>query len=294
MTRLRYGLALREGVISSDAAILSALDSWSTESGKAPVYPQLFPVWATLTNGSWEPRFGMMSTTLQADLGARGIRPIVYLQTAPDVAAYKRCQTTDFLPLAQTTTQPLIFRIDHEMNGPWAPWASLGPTVYKTTYRRVVSHIRRYVPNAKFFWCVQALRPADQLRAEMKLWYPGNDVVDFVGFDKYDLGPHQNLKNSWAVPNKMLMELFPDKKRMVGEYSMLEASSVDPASIADTWMRTVRTVENTWGCNYFSIDMAAMNHPTDFRDWTLTSTMKSILKQAMRDSRANLSSVPAG
>jgi len=83
--------------------------------------------------------------------------------------------------------RPVFLRPCWEMNGSWSPNYDLSggvsPRQYRDSWRRVVSFFRT-VPNVAFVWCPNVGRSNPQRRTPWD-WYPGNDVVDWIGVDAY-------------------------------------------------------------------------------------------------------------
>jgi hypothetical protein len=83
----------------------------------------------------------------------------------------------------------VVIRLGHEANGTWYP-DSIGNTPqqfaqWRALWRKTVLAMRS-VPGAHFTfdWTISApVRPIP-----LKQWYPGDDVVDVVGMDAYDVG----------------------------------------------------------------------------------------------------------
>ena len=81
-----------------------------------------------------------------------------------------------------------ILRLGWEFDGDWMPWSSIGqPQNYAACFRRMVNAMRKVEgTQLKFDWNPNG----DIQAAEMLPAYPGDDFVDFVGTDLYDV--------SWA------------------------------------------------------------------------------------------------
>lgn len=82
--------------------------------------------------------------------------------------------------------QNSILRVGHEFSGNWQPWSAIGQEKnFVNCFRRVVQVIRARQPNAnlKFDWNPNYDIP----QAMFDTTYPGDDVVDFIGIDMYDL-----------------------------------------------------------------------------------------------------------
>ena len=82
--------------------------------------------------------------------------------------------------------KPVVLRLFHEMNGRWFWWGSKaegGAEAYRGLFRRAVALIREETPLALFAWAPNI--PCD---AAAQACYPGDDVVDVIGLDCYDMG----------------------------------------------------------------------------------------------------------
>lgn len=105
--------------------------------------------------------------------------------------------------------KPLFIRFGHEMNGSWYPWSEwsdknrnqrrdpgeeTGNTalLYRRAYRNVAAMFRQHAPNAALVWCPNSGLLGGQRRDVYRPWYPGDDVVDWVGLDVYERG--------WTMP----------------------------------------------------------------------------------------------
>ncbi len=101
--------------------------------------------------------------------------------------------------------KPIFIRWAHEMNGSWYPWAEwndknqnmqrdpgedTGFTAadYRAAYRNVAALFRQYAPNAALVWCPNSGLLGGARRDVFGPFYPGDDVVDWVGLDVYERG----------------------------------------------------------------------------------------------------------
>ena len=78
---------------------------------------------------------------------------------------------------------PMTFRPWHEMNGNWFWWgsATCSPEEYVKLYRMTVDHMReKGVKNILYVWS-----PDTEFAQE---YYPGDDYVDILGLDVYEMG----------------------------------------------------------------------------------------------------------
>lgn len=91
-----------------------------------------------------------------------------------------------------------VLRIGWEFNGPFSPWAAKGhEREFAQYWRRIVNAIRS-VDGADFTfdWCALSGFGAS---ADLELAYPGDDYVDYVGADIYDVSRlHGSAEERWA------------------------------------------------------------------------------------------------
>jgi hypothetical protein len=126
----------------------------------------------------------------------------------PGSKAYEA--TKNFAQGVGAWRKPVFIRWAHEMNGSWYPWSEWNdknenmrrdpgeetgftPADYRASYRNVAAMFRRYAPNAALVWCPNSGLLGGARRDVFKPFYPGDDVVDWVGLDIYERG--------WTGPN---------------------------------------------------------------------------------------------
>jgi hypothetical protein len=74
---------------------------------------------------------------------------------------------------------PVFLRFGGEMNGNWTSWGR-DPAAYRRAFRLVHAVVNRYASNVALVWAPGAV-PTDNLDK----YYPGDDVVDWVGISLY-------------------------------------------------------------------------------------------------------------
>ena len=102
---------------------------------------------------AWEPR------------SIRAVRDDAYLNRWAQDAA--DCET------------PVFLRFGGEMNGNWTPWGR-DPAAYRRAFRLVHAVINRHASNVALVWAPGAVPTYN-----LDLYYPGDDVVDWVGISLY-------------------------------------------------------------------------------------------------------------
>jgi Glycosyl hydrolase family 26 len=75
----------------------------------------------------------------------------------------------------------LLIEYGVEVNGNWFPWSQEGPGPYKTAYRHIVNLFREEgVTNVRWAFHVDATDNNNGYK-----WYPGDDIIDWVGTSCY-------------------------------------------------------------------------------------------------------------
>lgn len=78
---------------------------------------------------------------------------------------------------------PVVVSFAPEDNGTWYAWSREGPAAYQAAYRHV--HAVVGTAGVTWLWQVSASNPSDPSAAEVLPYWPGADVVDWVGLDGY-------------------------------------------------------------------------------------------------------------
>jgi hypothetical protein len=83
-----------------------------------------------------------------------------------------------------------IVRLGWEFNGDFMEWAGTDPEIWKQCYRRAAQAIRSTAPRVTLDWTINAHgTPSKICNGVSTNCYPGDDVVDIVGVDNYDMYP---------------------------------------------------------------------------------------------------------
>lgn len=170
-----------------------------------------FPGWSTHPLG-WSPPLEFCAAAAQVGatplLTLEPMKPRVFVDGwQPGAPAYEATKT--FAQGAGAWGKPLFIRFAHEMNGSWYPWAEwmdknknlqrdpgedtgFPAADYQKAYRNVSLVLRQYAPNAALVWCPNSGLLGGARRDTFRPFYPGDDVVDWVGLDIYERG--------WTMP----------------------------------------------------------------------------------------------
>ncbi|WP_298645103.1 spherulation-specific family 4 protein, partial [uncultured Cardiobacterium sp.] len=95
---------------------------------------------------------------------------------------------------------PFIFRPLHEGNGEWAWWyyGREGAETYKELFRYVVNYVKEHGADGQI---LTAFAPNGNFGGDESRYlqlYPGDDVVDILGYDGYDTNAAKPAKDGWV------------------------------------------------------------------------------------------------
>jgi len=85
--------------------------------------------------------------------------------------------------------QGSIVRLAWQFNGNDVEWNATDPVAWTACYRRVVTAIRTNAPAAVIDWSMNAHGTKEPPGGDTFDVYPGDDFVDIVGIDTYDMTP---------------------------------------------------------------------------------------------------------
>jgi hypothetical protein len=156
--------------------------------------------------------------------------------------------------------KPTFMRFGHEMNGSWYPWAEWNDknrnqrrdpgedtgfyaADYCRAYRNVASLFRKYAPNVALVWCPNSGLLGGLRRDVFTPWYPGDDVVDWVGLDVYERGWTMPMPGAHLWGGQFAYNLTrdmaddastPDKNESVNFYETFAAKKNKPLMLCET------------------------------------------------------------
>jgi hypothetical protein len=97
-----------------------------------------------------------------------------------------------------TDRDDFVFRPGWEWNTrdsyPWGIDDERWAEAYRTTFRRLVTIIRSSFPGAEIDWC--SLKKG-RTRQSVDVFYPGDDIVDYIGHARYDRNPAAASAEIW-------------------------------------------------------------------------------------------------
>jgi hypothetical protein len=141
------------------------------------------------------------------------------------------------------TGVPIFLRFASEMNGDWLAWHG-NPTLYKEKFRLVANKMKEKAPNVAMVWCPYAT-PLGPVQS----YYPGDDVVDWVGVNIYNVTYFNQNKKTPAKqvgPTELLDPIYnwyaARKPIIIGEYGATHFSALEGKSVPDFAIGCIRAL----------------------------------------------------
>ena len=129
---------------------------------------------------------------------------------------------------------PVMFRPFHEATGSWFWWgaAFCDPETYKSVYKYTVEYLRDVKDVHNFLYLYGPGSEAASVE-EYGVRYPGDEYVDLIGFDMYDLDPVDDKEEVWFgnLKNQLrIVQNFAEEhsKLMAVTETGLACSTPDP------------------------------------------------------------------
>lgn len=172
----------------------------------------------------------------------------------------------------------IFLRFASEMNGDWTKYSG-NPAKYKEKFRLVAQVMRKRATNVAMVWAVYTTP-----RGNIPQYYPGDEFVDWVGVNMYNVtyfNQNPNAPASQVRPGDMLDYIYKRYSRakpiMISEYatthfSALENKPVIPFAISNirTLYRELQTkYPRVKAINYFNSDNLRLQHRKN-NDYTVT------------------------
>ena len=274
-------------------ALTAQMKDFSAAAGKHALYMHFlqfpnqqgeFGTWEHDANG-WIPAARFAQATY--DAGAAPIftlepfAPQMILDWKPGSKAYEA--TKAFAQGAGKWGKPLFIRFAHEMNGSWYPWAEwtdknenmkrdpgeeTGFTAdnYRQAYRNVASMFRKYAPNAALIWCPNSGLLGGEKRDVFRPFYPGDDVVDWVGIDIYERGWNLPMPGAKLWGGQFANNLTHD---MTDDENTKDNESVNFYLLYGQWKKKPIMICETAATLSYRTDLPVEQRAQMTRDWKI-------------------------
>ena len=189
-----------------DAEVVHEFGKWRGSDAEVLTTYPAYKTWDEISESNWHvATFEGFEGRLSYGLP---ILPRREKATLQDVAAGKHDDVWRDVAntLLRNGRKRAFVRIGLEANGHWFPWGADSETAadFKAAYRRVAQVMESVAPRLVFVFditCGESLRGAETDRlASLTRLYPGDDVVDVVGCDRYDTwGQVARTEKEWAA-----------------------------------------------------------------------------------------------
>ena len=170
----------------------------------------------------------------------------------------------------------VLLRYAHEINGAFFPWGlrnkMCGNTAadFRAAWKRVYGIFKdEGATNVKFLWTVSNRKCKPRRCNPYKAYYPGNSVVDYVGFSAFNWGRHSG--HSWQsmpylVGNVMgYFKQFTKKPVIIAELASNKTGGNKAAWIKDGYAKVYNKWPQIKAIVYLNVDLRYIGHP----DWSL-------------------------
>lgn len=215
-----------------------------------------------------------------AELKARG--KIVHIALEPNEGLDKVRDDEYLNQLAKdmaASGATIFLRYASEMNGAWVAYTG-NPQKYKEKWRLVYNVVKRHAPNVVMVWCPYTT-PSENIDS----YYPGDEYVDWVGVNMYNVTyfnqdpktPARHVK-----PTQMLDQIYNTysnrKPIMICEYGVTNFSALENKSVADYAIQCITDLYNALPrryprvkcINYFNANALLIPHRKN-NDYSVTS-----------------------
>jgi beta-mannanase len=152
----------------------------------------------------------------------------------------------------KTNGQPMVIRLDHEMNGSWYNWSEGADQQnaagsYVAMWQHVWTIFQNEGANADVIWDWSPTRidglgnPSYETPAYLKEYYPGDQFVDWVGMSGYyrNSSTAPTFTNTFQATLDQLRQIAPDKKILLGEVGATETGGSVSNSQKAQWMTSL-------------------------------------------------------
>lgn len=172
----------------------------------------------------------------------------------------------------------VFLRFASEMNGPWVAYHG-NPALYIEKWRLLTTVIRRHAKNVAMLWC-----PYATPRSTIEAYYPGDDWVDWVGVNLYNV-TFYSMK--WYQPGgndhpidllTWMYQKYADRKPiMICEYGAANYSALEDADVSPFAIECILSLYSSLpalfprvkGITYFNTNNLQLKHRRN-NDYTVT------------------------
>lgn len=184
--------------------------------------------------------------------------------------------------------QPIFLRVGHEFNIDGYPWGIIhndrDPQKYIKAFRHIVDIFKKEkAANVKWVWAPMNYSFPNEAWNDWAAAYPGDNYVDWIGFDGYNWGTTQTwsdwqaLKYLFRDQARRARKLWPNKPIMVAEFASTELGG-DKAA----WIKEIPAYLKT---SMRDIDALIWFDIKKETDWRINSSARALaaFREIMQD-----------
>lgn len=165
---------------------------------------------------------------------------------------------------------PVILRFGFEMNGDWFAWGRQ-PERFKKAWRRVHAIFRaNKAGNVAWMFSPNVLSPEQDPKEYLYPYYPGDDVVDWVGLDGYNFGDRHDKWHTWTAYEEIFEPTILAAQAWKKPLMISEIGCADDARKSE-WMskflQEISADDRIQAFIYFNYDKRRGNEP----NWRIES-----------------------
>ncbi|UCH12444.1 MAG: dockerin [Candidatus Omnitrophota bacterium] len=158
--------------------------------------------------------------------------------------------------------RPVFLRFAHEMNGNWYPWS--GSKLGRKKYIAITKYVRAIfdksgVNNVKWVFSINWENIPDG--NNYKLYYPGNECVDYIGIDGYNWGSTRSW-SKWASFKSLFSTVYTNANLLYNKPILIsEFGSTGKGGDKKEWIRKamngIKNMRQIKGFIIFNVDKEA-------------------------------------
>lgn len=180
---------------------------------------------------------------------------------------------------AKSFEDSVVVRFGFEMNGNWFTWGNR-PEEFIHAWRRAHAIFEEAgADNVVWAWCPNNVSIPRDPANTIERYYPGDDVVDWIGLDGYNFGDHHDEWHRWETfdevfgPALALCDSrWPHKPIFLAEFGSAPGEPGQKAAwIRDAHAR-IQSHPRLFGAIWYNLDKRSEGEP----DWSLDSDPGSL------------------
>lgn len=180
---------------------------------------------------------------------------------------------------AAADSRRVLLRFGFEANGDWFSWGGQ-PDLYVAAWRRVHALFSEAgADNVKWVWSPNVVSIPRTKENDLHHYYPGDDVVDWLGLDGYNFGEDYDQWHGWEsfeqIFGKVVADLaqrHPDKPIMIAETGSAPGAPGRKAEWIREAFASARKLPNVKAVIWFNYDKRRGGE----LDWRVGSSADSL------------------